>query len=122
MILDVAKEYFPDQWTEITPIPAHIYSWVGYDIDGRTDIKWGDAIRLRLSEKHVQLGRYLDSAVSIQNDGKFDSAGFDAMKSILKLLGDAQNSASEDLSLFKKDLDNTDNLSLIHISEPTRPY
>ena len=43
-ILDFARSQFPDQWTELTPCLFKIYSWVGYDIDGRTDIDWSDAI------------------------------------------------------------------------------
>ena len=54
-ILCVAREVFPDDWTSLTPNVLSLYSWVGYDIDGRTDISWGDAIRLRLSATEPSL-------------------------------------------------------------------
>jgi len=110
LILSIARAHFPDQWIEITPCPVQVYSWVGYDIDGRTDIKWGDAIRLRLSEKNVQLGRYLEAALAIDAEGQFGKDGTLAMDNLLDLLRNAKESAAQDLSLFKKDLTNTDNL------------
>ena len=110
VISGVAREHFPEQWSQITPCPVHVYSWVGYDIDGRTDIKWWDAIRLRLSEKHVQLGRYLKSIETILSEGTFDKDGSDAMRSLLELLKKAKDSSAHDLSLFKEDLTDTDNL------------
>jgi len=43
-VLDTARKVFPEKWTTITPHLVDAYSWVGYDIDGRTDITWGDAL------------------------------------------------------------------------------
>ena len=65
VVFEVAAKEFPKQWTDITPCLAKVYSWVGYDIDGRTDIGWADAIRLRLSEKYAQLNRYRDAIEAI---------------------------------------------------------
>jgi phosphoenolpyruvate carboxylase len=33
-------------------------TWIGYDLDGRTDIRWIDSFRFRLEEKLIQLRRY----------------------------------------------------------------
>ena len=54
-ILSEAQSLFPKDWQTITPDLVHVSTWVGYDLDGRTDISWVDTIRLKLTEKRVQL-------------------------------------------------------------------
>lgn len=49
---------FPKRWREIAPAPLSLATWVGYDLDGRADIGWGDTLRIRLDEKARQLRRY----------------------------------------------------------------
>ena len=56
-LLVVARGAWPDRWTELTPRPVILSSWVGYDTDGRTDIGWWDTLRLRLEMKRRQLAR-----------------------------------------------------------------
>jgi phosphoenolpyruvate carboxylase len=56
-LISVAKEAWADRWTELTPSPVILSSWVGYDTDGRTDIGWWDTLRLRLEMKRLQLNR-----------------------------------------------------------------
>lgn len=110
VILDIAQTAFPDDWTRLTPCLIKVYSWVGYDIDGRTDISWGDAIRLRLLEKSKQIERYLQAAETIAKDGKFSPDGQKASQQLIFRLNDAAQSSAQDLSLFLKDMRNTDNL------------
>ncbi|MEP1230100.1 MAG: phosphoenolpyruvate carboxylase [Litorimonas sp.] len=104
VILDVAAAAFPDQWAQITPCLLKLYSWVGYDIDGRTDISWADAIRLRLFEKHAQLLQYkqMADAINAQN-----SAPLEALKAILTR---ASESTQQDLEFFKEDMRNPESL------------
>jgi len=109
-ILDVAKEIFPEQWTALTPHIADAYSWVGYDIDGRTDISWGDALRLRLSEKRTQLERYLKAAQALQAKGGLAAKGEGALDTLVDKLSDAHASAKRDLTLFEKDITIPENL------------
>ncbi|KPL53638.1 hypothetical protein ABB55_16630 [Prosthecomicrobium hirschii] len=40
-------------------------TWVGYDLDGRTDIRWVDSFRFRLIEKIRQIGRYEQELIRI---------------------------------------------------------
>jgi phosphoenolpyruvate carboxylase len=40
------------------PTPLRFASWVGYDMDGRTDIGWQTCIRYRLEEKAERLASY----------------------------------------------------------------
>lgn len=61
VILDVAKELYPQDWSRLRPAPIEISSWVGYDLDGRTDISWQDSLRYRLEEKQRQLTRYVEA-------------------------------------------------------------
>ncbi len=57
-ILSHAAETWPQQWQYLTPLPFRFATWVGYDMDGRTDIKWHTSIGFRLAEKAERLGRY----------------------------------------------------------------
>jgi phosphoenolpyruvate carboxylase len=56
-LIEVARNAWPDRWTELVPRPVILSSWVGYDTDGRTDIGWWDTLRLRLEMKRLQLAR-----------------------------------------------------------------
>ncbi len=53
-----ARHRWPDHWRELAPLPLRFASWVGYDMDGRTDISWATSLRYRLSEKAQRLGSY----------------------------------------------------------------
>ncbi len=57
-IIETARKTFPRRWASLRPNPVSIASWVGYDLDGRSDIHWGESIRIRISEKAAQLRRY----------------------------------------------------------------
>ena len=50
-ILKLAKKHFPETWHQLNPRLLTLASWVGYDYDGRTDIRWHDSFNLRLKEK-----------------------------------------------------------------------
>ena len=56
-LLDAARERWPFRWTELSPSPLIMASWVGYDTDGRVDIGWYDTLRLRLRNKLLGLQR-----------------------------------------------------------------
>lgn len=106
IILNVARDKFPGQWTDLTPLIISVYSWVGYDIDGRTDISWADAIRLRLQEKFQQLVRYSDKADKIAEHKNSPPL----ISTLTKQLKNAQESAARDLALFNEDLNTPENL------------
>ncbi len=102
-ILQVAQHAFPKQWTALNIRLLNVYSWVGYDIDGRTDISWADALRLRLSEKLDQLSTYEKLAGKIS---KKHGLG----EKLQTRLQDAITSTGKDLVLFEKDLTDKENL------------
>ena len=58
LVLSTAQRHFPDTWRTLTISVPTLASWVGYDLDGRTDIHWSHSFALRLEEKAEQLGRY----------------------------------------------------------------
>ncbi len=51
----VAVDAYGDQAYTVRPALTTIASWVGYDLDGRTDITWIRSFILRLSEKNAAL-------------------------------------------------------------------
>lgn len=67
-LLECAAGEWPDRWRELEPLPFRFASWVGYDMDGRTDIKWYTSIAFRLAEKAQRLERYADQLTKIDSD------------------------------------------------------
>ena len=53
-----AREKWPNEWRSFRPLAARFATWVGYDMDGRTDISWSTSIRFRLQEKSQRLASY----------------------------------------------------------------
>ncbi|MEQ1496159.1 MAG: phosphoenolpyruvate carboxylase, partial [Novosphingobium sp.] len=53
-----ARQRWPDQWRSLAPLPLRFAHWVGYDMDGRTDISWATSLRYRLEEKAERLASY----------------------------------------------------------------
>ena len=61
LMFDIARVRWPRRWRNLKPLPIRLASWVGYDMDGRTDIGWSTSIRYRLIEKARRLERYAAS-------------------------------------------------------------
>ncbi len=64
-VLSVARDTFPDQWRNLQLKPPTLASWVGYDLDGRTDIHWSQSVAIRLREKSAKLICYAQQFASI---------------------------------------------------------
>ena len=58
LLLGIARQRWPDKWQALRPLPLRFATWVGYDMDGRTDIGWNTCLRYRLSEKAQRLEIY----------------------------------------------------------------
>jgi len=67
-LLGEARARFPDQWRQLSPMPLRFASWVGYDMDGRTDISWATSLRYRLEEKAERLESYSDALAGAAPD------------------------------------------------------
>jgi phosphoenolpyruvate carboxylase len=64
-LLDHACASWPDRWHTLRPLPFRFATWVGYDMDGRTDIGWAQSIGFRLAEKAERLARYVGALETI---------------------------------------------------------
>ncbi|MFL0671177.1 MAG: phosphoenolpyruvate carboxylase [Erythrobacter sp.] len=64
-LLGEARRRWPGAWRAFQPMPFRFASWVGYDMDGRTDIGWYTSIAFRLSEKAERLAGYAASLAAI---------------------------------------------------------
>jgi phosphoenolpyruvate carboxylase len=92
-LLAHARREWPDEWGAFKPVPFRFASWVGYDMDGRTDIGWAQSIGFRLAEKAERLARYVASLEAI-----------DAGHALLAELRSAADYAAERAKDFTADL------------------
>ncbi|MET0587609.1 MAG: phosphoenolpyruvate carboxylase [Novosphingobium sp.] len=92
LFAEVAKRW-PGRLSEFRPLPFRFASWVGYDMDGRTDIGWSTSVHYRLQEKAMRLARY-----AAQLDG------IDPAHPALETLRAAIDHTAEMESLFAGDL------------------
>ena len=99
--IDQARASFSDDWRGLRPVLPTVASWVGYDLDGRTDIEWWHSVALRLSEKSVQLGRYADELTDLCNSSE-------ACVSLAERLRDAAALANTQAESFRQDLSDPD--------------
>ncbi|MDW8342662.1 MAG: phosphoenolpyruvate carboxylase [Geminicoccaceae bacterium] len=80
--LEVARELWPDRWSELVPRLLSSASWVGYDTDGRADIPWYATIASRLALQRDQLEHY----AAIVRALRADLAPGDPLAALLELL------------------------------------
>lgn len=66
VLLGHARDRWPKRWLDFRPLPFRFASWVGYDMDGRTDISWTTSIAFRLREKARRLATYAVSLRAIE--------------------------------------------------------
>ncbi|MFC6621003.1 phosphoenolpyruvate carboxylase [Novosphingobium panipatense] len=97
-LLDKAAARWPKRWKGLSPMPVRFAHWVGYDMDGRTDISWSTSIRYRLEEKAQRLEGYATA---------LDKAAPD----IAQQLARAHAHTAELASAFSQDLTDPDALS-----------
>ncbi len=100
-VLEVAARHWPNQWRKLAPLPFRLATWVGYDMDGRTDISWATSIGYRLQEKADRLRGYADML------GKADGAG-----AIAARMSAAQAYANDMAGLLAQDLSDPEDLSV----------
>ena len=89
-LLEIAAVRWPRRWRSLQPMPVRFASWVGYDMDGRTDISWTTSIRYRLQEKAMRLAGYARSLDQLQPEmaGRLDRAGQLAEQMAERFAGD----------------------------------
>ena len=99
-LLQVSRERWPDLWHEFAPMPFRFATWVGYDMDGRTDIAWSTSVGFRLAEKAERLARY-----------SVDLEAIDAGHTELPGLRAAASYAAERAADFRENLSDPEVLS-----------
>jgi phosphoenolpyruvate carboxylase len=67
-LLAHARARWPGRWLDFRPLPFRFATWVGYDMDGRTDIGWSTSILFRLREKVRRLSSYVATLAAIDAD------------------------------------------------------
>ena len=67
-LLAHARTRWPGRWLDFRPLPFRFASWVGYDMDGRTDISWSTSIAYRLAEKARRLEGYAAQLAAVVPD------------------------------------------------------
>ncbi len=107
-ILTAAKDHFPDQWRTLKISVPTLASWVGYDLDGRTDIHWSQSFALRLQEKAVQLARYAEALASLA--GAADAKTSDRLHALKEQFARAAELTATEATIFSADLTDADNL------------
>lgn len=95
-----ARSRWPGRWLDFRPLPFRFASWVGYDMDGRTDIGWTTSIAFRLREKARRLASYAATLRAI-----------DEAHNLLPTLDAAQVHASAMAEAFSAPLDEPDALA-----------
>lgn len=98
VLFEVAARHWPDRWQTFKPLPWRLATWVGYDMDGRTDIGWATSIGFRLQEKAERLAGYV-LALSDLDAG------------VAATLAEAEAHSREMAALFATDLSAPDALS-----------
>ncbi|MBA4227145.1 MAG: phosphoenolpyruvate carboxylase [Hyphomonas sp.] len=106
LVFDVARMHFPDSWRELRPALPTIASWVGYDLDGRTDIHWSHSITFRLSEKADQIRRYHARVQSILEAHPAATG----LAALLERLDLAAGETALQAAMFSGDLQNPEHL------------
>ena len=76
-----ARKAWPNEWRALRPAPLSLATWVGYDLDGRTDIHWAQTFAFRLNEKALQLSRYAASLNRIR--AQEDAEGLETIEAQL---------------------------------------
>ena len=107
-VLDVARQAFPDQWRSLKLSVPTLASWVGYDLDGRTDIHWSQSFALRLQEKAVQLSRYVTEIRELADAAKGETE--QALNALSEKLEAAAALTEAEAEIFSEDLTQPDNL------------
>jgi len=110
-ILQHAATLWPDKWKDLDVRPLSVASWVGYDLDGRTDIGWQQMVRLRLEEKAAQLRRYQDAAQLIYADIADAGPVHDAISGLCSVLAVSVTRTEENVTMFSSPVENPNSLA-----------
>lgn len=91
IIFEQAAKLYPNEYRSLRPRLATVASWVGFDLDGRTDIDWSLGLLFRYRSALAGLGECLGQTGGISFDGEAREhwtvirAGFEDLKACFEL-------------------------------------
>jgi phosphoenolpyruvate carboxylase len=94
-----AAELYPERWTELRPRLITVASWVGFDLDGRADIRWSDSFYKRIKLAALQIRYYRSRLAEIA-----PIAGVATRAEFVRLagrLGAAADALEEEVAVFE---------------------
>jgi phosphoenolpyruvate carboxylase len=99
LVLNIAEELYPDRWTTLVPRLITVASWVGYDLDGRSDISFADMLAKRLGTQARQLALLSAELAAIDTSALPEEASrsLDLLATRLEL---AASEISQEVSVF----------------------
>lgn len=109
-MINTAAQAYPDEWRQLRPRLLTVASWVGYDIDGRTDIGWMSMMRKKVKVRKVQLSRYLAELRAIAESTPDEDPAFEHVAAAQRILESALSSAEREAPLFDADSDDIEAL------------
>lgn len=122
-VFTVAKKRYPKEWHKLTPRLITIASWVGYDLDGRTDITWANTLSLRLESAVLQLQRYIEQCEQLLTDHAEGFSGAidrrNILEEICKQLSVTRDTLTNEMLLlaqYTKEQNNFDPLLQLQLS------
>jgi len=92
VVFDRASVLYPEEYRSLRPKLASVASWVGFDLDGRTDIDWSTGVIFRYRTALAGLGECLDQCGNLsfadskaQDLCKTIVAGFEELRDCFEL-------------------------------------
>lgn len=112
VLLEEAERLYPDEWHQFLPNAATLNSWVGYDLDGRTDIRWHDSLLFRLIEKSTQMQRTLASIEAVLAEVPSSEETVRAeLQAAVELIGQELALLEKAVALFSQELSTPQEIS-----------
>jgi len=102
LTLDVARELYPGRWSELRPRIMSVATWVGYDTDGRVDIRWSDTYFMRLRVRERQIDHMLEQVRDIAERWRTDTktAFAIALDGLDRILAEAADEIESEIEPF----------------------
>lgn len=100
ILIEEARRRYPQDWRRFDPMPVTLASWVGYDLDGRTDIHWWDSFLFRLSEKQAQLQRLRQGLAALRQAHDFSAEPDSKLQALEAFLGRVLERCQRDAEAF----------------------
>ncbi len=66
ILFTVSQKVYPRDWQRLTPKLLTVATWVGYDLDGRSDIGWSTTFKQRMIVEKLALEDYLETLAEIE--------------------------------------------------------